>query len=360
MNGTGPFRLESADEDDGVAVLARHEGYWRAPAGLERVVYRAVSNGSLRLLMLELGDADSSYLESALHRFVSGLPGVKVADAVPQRSVGEVFFLSSRTAPGQSEFVGSGRLDGLGVPPDFFADPHVREGFALAFPYAEFLKKGLGGRGARVAGPFPPSLAPALEGSVPQHSPPLADDAFRQAFGGRLWETGFTVSITYSADNMTRQVAAELMKEEVERLNPAFKVKLHPLPSARFYEALEAGVLPIYVAGYYSDYPDPASFAYGLVHSTGYYPEFQGLASPELDSLSDRLAQAQDPAERDALERKIQEAVARDLPQIYTYAPAPFEAYGPGVSGWGSKDNVANLRYNGFPYFYALSKTAGP
>ena len=40
----------------------------------------------------------------------------------------------------QSPYIGSGQLDGNGVPADFFADEHIRKGFSYSFDFDTFIK----------------------------------------------------------------------------------------------------------------------------------------------------------------------------------------------------------------------------
>ncbi|MBI3551426.1 MAG: ABC transporter substrate-binding protein [Elusimicrobia bacterium] len=357
MDGTGPFRLEKLDREGEEIVLARHEGYWRKPAALSRVVFKVAPSSEMRLFMLETGDADAAYLEDSYRDYLRGLKGVRVVEGTAERKLGETLFFTFKVDPAGNELLGSGTLDGSGIPPDFFSDLDVRRGFAYAFDYGRYLKDALGGRGVRTSGPFPPALV-APGPAVYSHDPQKAETAFRKAFGGAVWEKGFVLQIPSSANDELERSAAEIMKASLEKLNPKFKVRLFPMQNREFFRQLELKRLPFYVAYYYADYPDPHSFAFGMLHSQGYFPRYQGYASARADELVESAAKSPSPAERLALYRRLDALAAAEVPQIYTYAPRTFSVFRSEVKGFDAKGNENDLGFNGFPYFYSYSKTA--
>ena len=356
MDGTGPFSLEKADPKAGELLLKRNPRYWRSAARLEQVLIRVVPCTALRMTMLENGDADAAYFEARDYHEVKELAGVRVVEGAGQASIGEVVYFTFKTDPG-SDLLGSGRLDGKGIPPDFFADAKVREGFAHALDYGAYLKRGLGGRGTRAQSPIPGCLCPSSK-EKPRFAFDLgkARKAFKAALGGRLWEQGFTVTLTYSPSNANRLALAELLKEGVEGLNPKFKVRIRALTSQQLYSDAERHRLPLFIAGYYADYPDPHSYAFGMLHSSGYFPKAQRYMNTAVDDLIEKGAGAALPAERRDLYQKAVRLAAEDVPQVYTFSPMMFQAGKDWVQGLDSDQNVSNLGLNRFPYFYVLSK----
>ncbi|MBC9987126.1 peptide ABC transporter substrate-binding protein [Haloferax sp. Atlit-47N] len=57
MNGTGPFQLDSYTEDEEV-VLTAYEDYWREPAAVDTLTFRAASEASTRVNQLLQGETD--------------------------------------------------------------------------------------------------------------------------------------------------------------------------------------------------------------------------------------------------------------------------------------------------------------
>lgn len=361
MNGTGPFKLEKLDEENDQVVLSRHDRYWRKPAPLSRVFFKAVPNGALRLFMLETGDADAGYLEHSYRAYAGMMQGIRLVEDLPAYDTGDLIFFNFNVQAENNDLLGSGQLDGKGISPDFFSDLEVRRGMAYAFDYEKYLKLGLGLKGKRASGPFPPDLLPQAAGASPYgYDPVKAEAAFRKAFGGAAWEKGFVLPIAYSGDNVPRQVAAEILQEGLQRLNPKFKVRLLPMPSQQISQEIESRRLPLYVAGYYADYPDAHTFAFGLLHSQGYYPRYQGYSNAKVDVLVERAASLADNQERRKAYLELNEIALRDIPQIYTCSPLPFKAYKEWVLGFDSQENVNNLNFNNFPYFYSYSKKSSP
>jgi peptide/nickel transport system substrate-binding protein len=356
MDGTGPFRLAELDDDGGKVVLERFDGYWRKPAALSRVVFKVEPGAELRLSMLEAGDADAGYFEDSYRDYLAGLKDVRIVESRAQGKLGQTMFFTFNVAAA-SPMLGSGKLDGNGAPPDLFSDVHVRRGFAYAFDYPRYLKESMSGRGTRTSGPFPPALLAPGEARY-RHDPRKAEEALRSAWGGALWDKGFALEIPASSNDELERGAAEIMKTSLEALNPKFKVRLVPMQDREFYRELEARRLPFYVATYYADYPDPSSFASGLLHSRGYFPRYQGYENARVDELAERAARADAPKERLALYRELEATAADDAPQIYTYAPRSFSVFRADVNGFGGKGNENDLGFNGFPYFYAYSKSA--
>ncbi|HVE15058.1 MAG TPA: ABC transporter substrate-binding protein [Elusimicrobiota bacterium] len=353
-NGTGAFRVETLSPDK-EAALARFEGYWRKPAALSRVLLRVVPNKALRLWMLENGDADSSYLEDQDFAEAREIPDVSIVDYPAHTSLGESLFFTFETAKG-SEYAGSQQLDGAGVPLDFFRDKDVREGFAHALDYDGYLRRGMGMRGKRAPGPFPDAFLEGQSGPIPDYSLEKAGQCFRRAYGGQLWEKGFTLTLAYNPSVASRRVIAELLRAALEKINPKFNLRIKTLPGADFYAALERHELPLFISSYYADYPDPQSMAFGLLHSSGYYPQAQRYYNAKLDHLIEQAETEQNASKRRSLYLQISRLAEEDMPQIHTFNPTRFRAARSWVVDRDAAQDVANLNLNNFPYFYVLSK----
>lgn len=354
-NGTGPFKVKRADRAKGDLLLARHNEYWRKPAALEDIMMRVVPSKALRLWMLENGDADTSYFEDRDYMEAKELMDVQVAEQGVYASLGEVLFFGFRV-DSRSTRIGSGKFDGKGVPTDFFSDINIRKGFAHALDYKGYFRRGLGMRGKRAAGAIPDFLMEGQKPSRMKMSIRKARKYFKKAFDGKAWENGFTVTLAYSPSNASRIVLARLLKANLEKINPKFKLEIRPLKSSELYDEAERHRLPLFIAGYYADYPDAHSFAFGMLHSSGYYPKAQRYSNSEIDALVETAAATPDREKRYAVYREIVKKAEADLPQVYTYQPARFSAGRLWVQGLGNDENVNNLRLNNFPYFYALSK----
>ncbi|MDE2290767.1 MAG: hypothetical protein KGL53_01685, partial [Elusimicrobia bacterium] len=149
---------------------------------------------------------------------------------------------------------------------------------------------------------------------------------------------------------------ADILKEGLAKVNPRFKLLVKTLPVQEFYDDVEAHRLPLFIAGYEPDYPDPLSMAMGLLHSGGYYPRAQRFSDRKLDRLIGRAARLTDRKERALLLMQVARRAARDLPQVYTFNPTRFRARRDWVVEDEPLQNVNDLNLDNCPYFYTLSK----
>ena len=114
-------------------VLTAFENYWREPAKIKTVIIRSVDEWSTRKLYLQRGDADSVYVDAQYLSQVEGMPGVKVIKDLP-RMANTVGIMNFNIVTEGNPDVHSGKLDGKGIPSDFFSDIHVRRAFSYAMP----------------------------------------------------------------------------------------------------------------------------------------------------------------------------------------------------------------------------------
>lgn len=335
-NGTGPFRVERWDRTGRQLVLARHDAYRRAPAALARVVVRTVPEFATRKLLLQNGDADAVLADRSLLPQLEGLPGVTVTDGLPYLEVHNAFLFGLRLNTAGNPLTGSGRLDGRGIPADFFADRDVRLGFAKAFPRARYIADVYRGKGAPAVGPIPPGVL----GHDPQ-APPLAEDPaaaeahLKKAHGGRVWENGFTLSCVFQQGRDTRGQACGILKSVLERMNPKFRVDVRPLQWSTLLDLQNSGKLPLACARWGLDYPDPHNGVHPFLHSQGTYAKAQGYANPEADRLIAEAAAAQDPAVRRRLYRRLLDLAREDAPSFFTLDTYDFRVTRSWVKGFG-------------------------
>lgn len=335
MNGTGPFELERWDRQGRRVYLKRFEKYWGKPAALKRVVQAAVPEMGTRKLMLQAGDADLIEVPRPLLTQVQNLPGVRIADGLPRLSTDPVLFFTMDINPTANPDIGSGRLDGNGIPVDFFKDKDVRKGFAYAFDYDAILQQTFKGTAKRAVGPVPPGLP----GHHPKnfaytHDLKKAANHLKKAWGGQVWEKGFRFTVTYNTGGENRETACQILKRNIESLNPKFRIDLRGIEWPSFVDKGQKRLMPLWARGWIADYPDPHNFVFPFYHSAGRYALAQGYLNPELDRLIDQAVREVDPKKRQALYEKIQEKGAEDAPHILTVHPIGVYALRQWVKGF--------------------------
>lgn len=354
-NGTGPFKLERWDRKNKQLDLVRHDGYWRGPAKLARVVVKGVNEFGTRKLMLAAGDADSIYADWQAHSQLKGMAGVRLTEGLKMIDMNPVAFFTFKINAAGNPYVGSGRLDGRGIPPDFFADPDVRKGFAWAFDYEGFIRDVFRGRGTQATGLIPAAL-PGSDPKAPRYRMDLkkAEEHFRRAKGGKVWETGFRFTLAYNSGNATRQTLCQILKRRIEQINPRFQIDVRPIEWPTFLDSYRASKLPIFVMGWNADYPDAHSFAFPIMHSKGNFPLSQGYANPEADRLVSAAAAETDPAARKRLYAKLLAVAHQDAPHLVMLDTERYRAEREWVRGFVHNPIFPDSPYGG--YFYPVEK----
>ncbi len=113
-------------------------------------------------------------------------------------TVATAFFMNENIK--DSALIGSGKLDGKGVPANFFSDVNVRRAFSYSFDYAGYIKDVQQGKGKQRTMLLPDTF-PGYVKSVKTYSynPAQATAYFKRAFGGNVWKNGFSLNVNYRA-----------------------------------------------------------------------------------------------------------------------------------------------------------------
>jgi len=317
MNGTGPFMLDRWDRQNREIQLVRNDNYWRTPARLQRVIYRGIDEFSTRKLMLTAGDADSIAATRAQLSQLRGTPGIEIIDDLSAIEMTPVLYFTFQVNTSANPYVGSGSLDGGGIPPDFFSDPDVRKGFAYSMDYAGFIEDFHLGKGTQARGVIPRAL-PGYDPNVSYYTHDLekARSHFQRAWEGKVWENGFQFTIIYNEGNPERQTICQILKAGVEALNPKFKIDVRPIQWSTYLDAMTGSKLPMFAGGWGADYPDAYNFLFPFLHSKGHYPVLQGYQNPEIDKLIEQSVAELDLEKRRGLYRRILELAHEDVPQL--------------------------------------------
>ena len=349
MMGTGPFKLERWEHGVEV-VLVRNDNYWREPAKIKRAIIKTIPEWSTRKLMFLAGDADIVYVPREHIKEIEGVPGIRYVKDLPTLVCSPALFFTFHIDP-ESPYIGSGKLDGNGIPPDFFTDINVRKAFAYAFDYDTFIKDAYLGEAIRPANPIIKGL-PFYDPNDPKYEFDLekAEEYFKKAYDGKLWEVGFYLEIVYNAGNIPRKTAAEILKHNIESLNPKFKVYVRAIEWPTMLRAMVKGQLPVFLIGWLADYPDPHNFVHPFMHSAGAFAAWQGYKNPEVDALIEEGIRTLDPAKRNEIYRELARIYYEDVPSVPLAQPTGRHYERDWVQGW-----YYNPIHPGI-YFYVLWK----
>jgi peptide/nickel transport system substrate-binding protein len=355
-NGTGPYKLARYDKGTKQTTLTRFDGYWRGPAKIKNVVVRVIDEFATRKLMLTAGDVDSIYTPLMFANQMEKLPGVKMTEGLFMTEIGPGLFFNYKINALGNSSLGSAKLDGKGIPADFFSDKDVRKGFAYAVDSDAYIKDIQRGKGRETASFIPQGLLGHRDGKNP-YSFDLAKSRahFQKAWGGKVWEKGFTLSIVYNAGSPVAQAICQMVKKNVEAVNPKFQVDVRVLQWSSFLEQKQQGKLPVFVGLWLADYPDPHNFAFPMLHSSGYFGTSQHLSNKAFDELIEKAVRELDETKRAAMYAKLHEMWDEEAPSILIADGPRVRTERSWVKGFVFKPTFPDMPYGG--PFYDLSKS---
>ena len=328
----------------------RNDDYWREPAKLKRVIFKVVPEWTTRKLMLLAGDADYVYVPRAHIKELEGVEGIRVYKDLPTLTLAAMFF-NFKISP-DSPYIGSGKLDGKGIPPDFFSDINVRLGFAHLFDAEKYIQEALLGEARQPGSPIVEGL-PFFDPNEPKYSydKEKAEEYLKKAWNGELWEKGMELTIFYNVGNEERKIAADMLMWELVRLNPKFKVRVQALPWPSYLKDMVAGNLPIFMIGWQADYPDPHNFVFPFMHSEGAFAKFQGYSNPEVDKLIEEGISTIDPEKRAEIYDKLRKIYHEEVVSLPLHQGLMRRYERDWVKGW-----YYNPLFGGMQYVYPISK----
>lgn len=330
-SGTGAYKLVTWEP--GIRVVAEaNPDYWGGAPAIKNVILQQVEDEAARIQAIKAGDADEILLGTrASLPQVEGQPGVKVLDASKDTSLGWTAVavgavqMSQNIDMTDNVNVGSGKLDGLGVPADFFSDVHIRKCFNYAFDRDSYIQDVLLGAGNTITMALPPSYL-GYDPSVPEYVLDLekAEEECKQAWNGEVWDKGFYLTISYNTGNVQRQTIAEILKDNLEYLNPNFKVETRGIQWSQFLDERRNHKLPVSTIAWIPDFADPDNFIHTFYSSTGLYAGDNGYKNEQIDELDAQARVSLDPEERKALYSQIGNLAYEDSPYILVPQGTPY------------------------------------
>ncbi len=365
MNGTGPFTLKYWKKGDEI-VLERNDNYWGEKPKLKLGIFKVVPEWGTRLLMLKEGDADFiavpraniSAVEPLVAAEIAGFPinePFKPLSRIIKNPEGTVRVFKDLT--GSSMDVGFMNFEVVadspfipllgGVPKrDFFSDVDVRKAFSYAIDWSVYIEEVYLGEAEQPRGVIPKGfLGYNPRQPVYKYDPKKIEEHLRRAWGGELWEKGFTLSIFYNTGNLMRKAACEMLEFHIEELNklrpgkPPFVIEVKDLAWATFLGHAIAGRLPLWVSGWLADYIDPHNWAHPFLHSAGALGVRINIAKDkELSAMFDQLIEKGitelDPNRREAVYFQIQELSYQHATHIWLVHPTARSYQRMWVRGW--------------------------
>jgi peptide/nickel transport system substrate-binding protein len=309
-NGTGPFMLAGEPDPDLGFSLERFAGYWGELPKLKRVEIIYDNEWSNRRLMLEKGDADAVSIPVQYRDQVLGTTGVRTIYNLPSLANGGLLLNMQIPVEGNDR-LGSGKLDGAGIPPDFFQDVHVRRAFAMMFDYDTYVEQVLMGESIVPATAIPSALPYAFQERQVFFDPEEALAELKLAWNGQVWEKGFYMRLDYNAGNDNRKVACEMLRDAFRQVDIRFNIEVRAIPWPQYLDDNRAKRMTMFYIGWLPDYPDADNYVVPYYHSQGVYGgrgSFSVLpVSSTIDAKIGEAGTSIDPVVREALYAEIQQ-----------------------------------------------------
>jgi len=384
--GTGPFILDHWTPGEEL-VMKANENYWRTepaweggPTGapkLKTVIIKQIAEFSTRYAMLQAGDADAIAVGSqadwpqmdnltgeVCDPFEQGCEPTENPDGplqllkgVPSATRTDFFFTFTVDTTGGNNFIGSGVLDGNGVPPDFFSDPHIRKAFSYCFNYDVYLNDVLLGEAVRSHNIMLPGMVGYDENfPIYEYDPAKCEEEFKastltSADGASVWDTGFRLTIPYNTGNTARQTLAQILQTELSAINDKFIVEVTGLPWPTYLKNQRAKKLPIFPVGWIEDIHDTHNWV--QPYTVGTYGNRQNLPAEDKEKfqeIQNRAVVEPDMTKRAAIYQELNQLYYDLNPGIILFVANQRRYQQRWVNGW-----VGNPIYAG-TYFYPIWK----
>ncbi len=330
-NGSGPYKMKLWEQSKQF-VFERFEDYWGPKPKLKTAIVKFVPEWSTRKLMLQNGDADNILVETTFYPEVEAMKNLTI-HKVPMLSVTGAMFCQ-KVDPTGNPNIGSGKLDGEGIPPDFFSDKNVRLAMTHLFDRKTFLTDVCNNLAVMPSSPLIMGLPHHKD--VPYNTFDLekAKAYMKKAWGGKAWEKGIKFTIVHNTGRVLREAFAHMLAENIMALNPKFEVEVRNVMWADYLVAYKAFRYPIFIIGWGADYPDPHNFIYPFMHSNGSYGRAMRVNMPEIDELIKTGIETVDPAKRDNVYTKLQNIWNDEALGIAIVQPLLVKTYRDNVHGF--------------------------
>ncbi|MFC1432582.1 ABC transporter substrate-binding protein [Streptacidiphilus sp. N1-3] len=303
LDCTGPYRLGAWNKGQSLE-LDRFVGYWGKPAKSAKVVFDFLTDPSALTNALLTGQADGGYLipsESYTRLRTSG--------------VGTLYF-------GQGLTTVNLAISNLKGP---LGDVRVRRALSMALDRSGFVATGLDGVGSASNALSPRAAWAAAPGPVADAAfaglPPVSTDraqnlAAAKALIAQAGATGKTVTVATSPIGQDVSLLATAVQSAGRQIG--LDVRLRTIApdayTALFSDQKARAGLDMFPETYYLSITDPMDVFANF--QTGTFENYGGFSDPGYDQLLEQAGETYDPAARLAIEAKIQQLAAQQVPWI--------------------------------------------
>jgi peptide/nickel transport system substrate-binding protein len=348
--GTGPYVLNHWTPET-EWVLDANPTYWRTadnpawdggPSGvanIKHIVHKTVPEWGTRFAMLQTGDialadvplADYAQVDPLVGQTCDNATGECKPTADPTGILAEFpnlanpdradIFMNQNVKTGTggtNPYIGSGKLDGNGIPPNFFSDIHVRKAFAYCFDYDTYIAEGQNGDGVRDSSAIIQNM---LGYNKDQAMYPFDLDKCKaemdQAWNGDVAKNGFRIQGVTATGYPMFQTVLAILQADLAKVDKKYKIEIVTLPWASYLAAFRATQLPIAVSDWSEDFHDPHNWVQPFLIGTyatrqGFSDEFKNIFKP----LITQALHEPDAQKRAALYYQVDELQFENVPEV--------------------------------------------
>jgi len=392
MNGTGPFKFERWNKGDQISMV-RNDNYWvseplwsgapTGPAKLQRVVIKYINEWGTRFAALKAGDIDICYVDQQYVSQVDALVKqtcqngdanncsqtnangyLTMYKGLPTSADSVMLFNEGVNTTGGNNRIGSGALDGNGIPADFFSDIHIRKAFNYSFDWDTYIKQVYNGEAEQALGPIINGLL-GYDANQAKYSFNLdkATSEFKaatlkSASGQSVWDTGFKIQYVYNEGNDQRKTAGEILQNSLSQINPKFKIDVTSEPWPAFLKETNDGRLGLFMLGWQEDFHDPHDWVFPYLASGGTYAAQQHFpkdVQTQMDTLINQAVASTDPNQRAPLYKQLQNISYENALDAFIVQPQARQYMQSWVKGWYYNPIYPAGGSTG-EYYYSLSK----
>lgn len=330
----GPFKFAERVPQNSIELVKDPQYYDADKVYLDKIVYRIISDSSIRAANLRSGDAD-----------VADTIGTDDVDQLKADS--NLSVLESPSLGYQGVTFNVGNADGVGTPPKlgtepFARDKRVRQAFEYAVDREALVKTVFNDLFDPACGPISPASEFSSDAvqTCREHDPAKSRQLLEQAGVA----TPYTFTLLTSNTPASLQFAQALQSVVKEG---GFDMKIEPVEFTSLLDLQDQGKYEAVQIGW-SGRPDPDGNISTFVRSGG-SQNVAGYSNKKVDALLDQARQTQDVAQRRDLYGQLQQVLQEDAPLVYLYRQRNLTGVSATVSGVQVfPDGIPRVAFAGF------------
>jgi peptide/nickel transport system substrate-binding protein len=330
-DGTGAYTLTSLKPDSGL--FTAFADYWGGAPRIKKVLGQKVDTEDARILAIKNGDADSIGVRRVLFSQLK-VKGVQIIDDLP--TIASDFIVMNYNIKDKAQ-LGSGKLDGKGIPANFFSDFNVRKCFAYSYDSKTIIKELLLGKGYQPTMALPRDFLgydPTVP--VPAFNLEAAKKACAAAWGGQVAKNGFTVRAEYAGARVP--TTFQLLQTNLAKINPKYKLVPQRIQSSETIK-WQDGKGAVFITGWLPDYLDTDNYMYSIYHSKGYYSTYTGFKDAQIDTWINQARSTDDSKKRESLYKQVGRRAAQLQPLVLIAESPNYAILSSSVKGYRENYN---------------------